>query len=151
MKKLAVLAVIACVSVGNSVPVMAFWSKKIACDDSKVKSTVLSILRESLQNQLFKVYIYNAIGSLPNQWAGLSYKEFKAQVSTDLERAALKKTDETVESIRLTAIRLQGVNEQTGAVSCAANFVDRAGDGGSVTYTAQPTTDGEIYVEVQGL
>jgi len=64
------------------------------------------------------------------------------------------KIDDGSLSLVLDAIRTTGTNENTGSHTCAANLkVENKGQGGSlpITYTIEPTDDGQFYINVYGL
>jgi len=144
MKKLFVstmfIALVGCSEKGAS----------LSCNNTEVTSLVMNIASKELKEQLFKLFFLNEASILPRDIAEMTYAEFKSKATSGIGKKVLDQTDSTVASIKLTDMRLQGKNETTGMISCAAKLSGKNGDT-DIRYTAQLTDEGKLYVEVSGL
>lgn len=75
------------------------------------------------------------------------------KVMTELKKQGGGKADEV--DIKISSIRTQNTNEQTGAQQCAAELNLTMDNGrtanGPITYTIEKTDEDELFVSVEGL
>jgi len=136
-----------------------------SCNDEPVKKLVLDISREEFRHALFDNAIkYNT--ELPRHNLGtqvhdLTYDEVnKLKDAPDINtpykeeaRKLMSTVDQQVTAlnINLTNIRLNGKHDDIKKCECGGDLTLSNGKALPITYTAQYTEDGKIYVEVSGL
>lgn len=82
--------------------------------------------------------------------ANMSFDEYTKTEATEIQNKVLLKIKKTINNLELSAIRLKNRDENIGMVSCAAvlSVKEKNLD---ITYSAQITNEGDLYVEVFGL
>jgi hypothetical protein len=137
-----------------------------SCTDEAVTKLVLDISTEEIQNQMTLQTIaatyrymlmfpfnvpgnYNTVKQMMNETTGeRGDKEFR-----DHLRKTIDVVDKQFADARtgLTGIRKNGKNDELKKCECAASLSFANGKTHPITYTAQFTEDGKVYVEVSGL
>lgn len=73
------------------------------------------------------------------------------EIQTGYIKASYEYALKVTNSLKLISIRTDSVDENTNKSSCKAQFTSASGKVLDITYTAQKTSDDEIFVEVYGL
>lgn len=120
-----------------------------ACDDSAVTDTVLNIVLTQLRQANFtSVAMKNGVYDEMN---------YERAVQKQDDNKLLKLVVDKVEAnfpeghMDLEAIRTTDIDEEIAATGCAARLTGKNHARMDLTYTAQETEDGDIWVEVYGL
>ncbi len=131
-------------------------SRAPSCTDEPVKKLVLDISAGEVRNQLFQAGkieygIRDGRGVLPG-----TYDDFRKLQDTpgyEKARELMSFVDQqiTAANISLTNIRLNGKHDEIKKCECGGDLVFSNGKTHPITYTAQYTEDGKVYVEVSGL
>lgn len=152
---LAVFALMLMGQFGNATP---------TCTDSTVKELVIKILKESAASDLAVRYSLEHWQYLPEEFGRAAMRGYKIKIS-EFEEYAEKdekvkkildmiKADLAQTTVSLNGIRINASDDKAKKCECGASAVFRTHDKTkeiSVTYTAQSTEDGQVYVEVAGL
>lgn len=124
----------------------------ISCDDPGVTSRVVEASRDVLKTQLFRLYLDEA-GMLSETHADMTYAQFKEAAEGSVEahfQEVMMRTEANVPRLTVSEVWTKTVDEVTGRVACA---VDLKSDHGNtvVEFTALPTDNGDLEVELLGL
>ena len=123
---------------------------KLSCSDKEVTDLALEITKTESRNQFFKVFFKKEAGILTRDIADMKFDEFKAKATSDMGKKVVNETENLTDSLKLADVRLKEKNETTGMLTCATKLLIN-GEGSDISYTAQRTDEGKIYVEVFGL
>ena len=134
-----------------------FKSNMPKCDDENVVATVKQIAETELKNQLTAQAIIEEFNTHPKVWGYPSYEQImNVAVSNNDENAFT--VMEYVEAryvklngFELSAIRPTAIDKELKKCSCAATLVFPHGGEHQIEYSAQETTDEQVYIEVFGL
>ena len=140
----AIIIISACTSPGSD----------LHCSSRAVQELVIQIATDSIGKSVFTSFLANKGGSITPlyQVKNKSYKEmidFSRSSTEPLFKEAQEFTLRVISKLHLEKIRLVKRDESVGRINCAASLV--ADGGADITYSAQQTEAGELYVEVYGL
>ena len=140
----AIIMISACTSPGSD----------LNCSSRAVQDLVIQIATDPVGKSVFTSFLANKGGSVTPlyQVKNKSYQEmidFAQSSAEPLFKEAMEFTSRVISKLHLEKIRLVKRDESVGRINCAASLV--AEGGADITYTAQQTEAGELYVEVYGL
>lgn len=126
------------------------------CSDSNVKASILNIAENELKNKLIMIAFVelNALSIIQANPTRTTYKYWN-NVKGDNE--TIKRVVEHVDkqyverNPNLTGIRTKDKNDKVKKCNCLATLIFSNGNSLPISYDAQFTEDGELYVEVSGL
>ena len=119
------------------------------CSDGDVTDTVKSIVINKFRQAEYAKY-----AARQGIYDELNYERaVLAQDENELLAPLVEHAEEVYpdDFLDLEAIRTQSVNEQSMQTSCAAMLTRDNGNQMNITYSAQVTDDGEVWIEVYGL
>ncbi|GLQ33317.1 hypothetical protein [Litoribrevibacter albus] len=137
---LTILPFLALAGCGSSVP---------ECNDSDVTDTVLSIILTEVRQSNFAT-----MAAKDGIYDELNYeKAVQKQDDNPLLKTVVEKVEDKYPEgkMELDAIRTTEINEALVSTSCAARLLIANGNEVDITYSAQETDDGEVWIEVYGL
>ncbi len=133
------------------------------CDDVEVTDLALSIAKDVVVQQAFLTNLREATGAFPASIIGSvpvstwktnppKPEELTNRFSFTVEQVheVIRKTEGQLEQtgMHITAVRVDDINEKTGKAFCGANLTLGNGKSWPISYTAQYTEDGQMYVEI---
>ena len=122
------------------------------CSDSDVQALAIEISSEGLREKLFHAAIRSHLGTSPRTQGNPTYAQWKQLDNPDVARLIAHVDAQMAElALALDAIRIHGVHRETRKVECAADLLFGNDNKHPVTYDAQTTDDGDLYVNVYGL
>jgi len=129
--------------------VESYASESPTCSDDVVKELVLNISKKEVKRKLASDPTYNYWHQMVNmagdRWTdGLNDAQIQWYEKKTKEIAA-------VDKINLKAIRTDGIDEGLKKVTCKAQLEFTNGYKHNINYTAQITSEEEVFVEVNGL
>lgn len=128
-----------------------FGSGAPSCSDSDVKGLVLEISTNELRNQA----MVTAMAELGiSSWGVATYEEWNKHRDKDANtKRVLDLVDKMMANSKLSlaAIRTNSVHKEAKKSACGGELNFTNGYKHPITYVAQRTEDGKIYVEVSGL
>lgn len=123
-----------------------------SCSDDSVKGLVLDISAGELRNQLLSQNMMMSSIRVPGSYDDI--KKIASEPNAPPEVVELiSKVDEQITqlNINLINVRMNGKNNEIKKCDCGGDLSFANGKTHSITYTAQYTEDGKVYVEVAGL
>ena len=139
-----------------SLVIMNSCSGDISGTDTDVKELVIEICEDKIKDGLVYAFILSELQASPSVYNNPTYKQVKYEVEKNLSklfRPVLDSVDRKMErsNFSLRAIRIIKKEPELKEIECAAELHSRDGNKIDITYTAQKTEDGYLYVEVFGL
>lgn len=128
------------------------------CADSDVMGLLDELSRELVADEMVPTFIMQTTGMSPRMWGNPDYAALKASAANSEDPAAkavLERLEQRLAQIefKFEGIRANDVDERVHKTWCGAQrraFVDGKDVGvDQVSYTAQYTGDGQVYVEIQ--
>lgn len=122
-----------------------------SCTDESVKKLALDISMGEVRNQLLKLAIMMSNISVAGSYDDLS--KIKNKPGAEPIRRLISTVDQqiTEAKINLVNIRINGEHGDIKKCECGGDLSFSNGKTLPITYTAQFTEDGKVYVEVAGL
>ena len=127
-----------------------------SCTDESVIKLVLDISAGELRNQLFEAGkieygVRDAFGVLRGTYD--DFGKLKDSPGYEKARELMSAVDKQIATanISLANIRVNSKRDDIKKCGCVADLVFSNGKTHNITYTAQFTEDGKVYVEVAGL
>ena len=143
-----VINVVFCVVVLTS---CALSPEAPSCSGESVTKLVVEITTKEVRDQIFNINM-----KFGGMISALSYDELKTtkdEPGNEKIKELVLNTDQQVAASKLTlsGIRINGVKNEIKKCECGGNILSASGASIPITYTAQFTEDGKVYVEVFGL
>lgn len=134
--------------------IWVIWDRKSGaprCDQADVQSQTMKLTTQIMQDELIHQYIPNVTYGNAKQIAAEETQIPDEQIVKQAMIDAVEKVDKRITELAMvmTDIRPVGEDERIQKSTCAANVGLSNGNKLNLTYSAQYTTDGELYVEVQ--
>lgn len=143
MKKLIMAAGVALLMVGcgESAP---------KCDDSGVKDLVLDASRIELKKEITSSIIYTTSESMKSMVPEREMAKYEEEIE---QRYGFKKSLAAIdnENLELLTIRTESTDDKTQRSTCKAQLKFSNGETRDISYTAQMTSEGKLFVEVSDL
>lgn len=122
-----------------------------SCNEASVTKLVMEITTKEVRNQVF-----NTNMTLGGMITLQSYDELNAQKDApgaEKVKEIIRSTDQQIADSKLTlsGIRVNSVKNEIKKCECGGNITNANGASIPITYSAQNTEDGQVYVEVFGL
>ena len=140
----AIIGISACTSPGSA----------LNCSSPAVQDLVIQIATDPVGKSVFTSFLAKKGGSVIPlyQVKNKSYQEmidFSRSSTEPLFKEAQEFSSRVISKLHLEKIRLVKRDESVGRINCAASLV--AEGSVDISYSAQQTEAGELYVEVYGL
>jgi len=123
------------------------------CSETEVTDLVMEISTDKLKNQLVNQAIISEFQTNPKVYGNPTYAQLNEQKSKDENiQKIIDIVDKQVAEIgmKLSAVRANSDSDDNKC-NCGCTLTLSDGNKADITYTAQKTDDGQIYVEVFGL
>lgn len=125
--------------------------KAPSCNEESVTKLVMEITTKEVRNQAFDTNM-----KLGGMITLQSYDELNAQKDApgaEKLKEIIRSTDQQIADSKLTlsGIRVNSVKNEIKKCECGGNITNANGASIPITYSAQYTEDGQVYVEVSGL
>lgn len=123
-----------------------------SCNEESVTNLVMEITTKEVRNQDF-----NTNMKLGGMITLQSYDELNAQKDApgvdEKVKEIIRSTDQQIADSKLTlsGIRVNSIKNEIKKCECGGNITNANGSSIPITYSAQNTEDGQVYVEVFGL
>ena len=124
------------------------------CSDSNVQALVLEIAGDEVKNSILNEYIRTELGTDPRVQGSPKYEDWnELKDQNEKIRKIIEQVDKRFSEFKpnLSGIRTDDTNDQTQKCKCGATLTAANGNSLSISYVAQLTEDGQLYVEVYGL
>jgi hypothetical protein len=138
------------------------------CTDVDVTNVVIEVATDELKNQMTRQAIIDQAGLDPALWGNPSYNDLKQRLTSigteakgSMEQNIIDSVDRQVAALTLKVdgIRDNGTDKKVKKCNCVANLsmLQKGKEGQAeapsfpISYTAQYTEDGKLYVVVFGL
>ncbi len=128
------------------------------CSDDEVLQLVNDLSIEVAANAIVPIIIAQLTRTSPSVWGNPDYAALKRRAANPDDaqaQAVLAKVDEAISHVRFTfqGVRTDRLDEQTLKSWCSVEVTGYANEKlqgtDQLSYTAQYTDDGQIYVEIQ--
>lgn len=123
-----------------------------SCTDESVKKLVLDISTGELRNQFLNQNMMMSPIRVPGSYDDVKKIASQPDVHPEVGKLIAKVDEQIADAkINLINVRINGKNNEIKKCECGGDLSFSNGKTHSITYTAQFTEDGKVYVEVAGL